>query len=354
MIDLRSDTFSLPSPEMRNHIIDAEVGDDYYGEDKSVNRLEDYCKELFEKEDAIFTTTGMLANELAIVSQAARGNEVVTEYNYHINLYESAQHAAFSNIVLNGRETADGVLRVADVVRAVESKPREDTYAQVELVSIENTISSRQGKIFPLEEIRSLRAYTQECGIRLHMDGARLFNAHVATNIPLAFYAREVDTLTVCFSKGLGAPFGSMLLGPKDVIRKARRFRVHYGSGFHQIGIYAEAAYFALTRQLDRLAEDHQLARLLAEELASVPELGIDPEQVETNMVFVDLPILGVSAEEFVTRCQQEGLLLSAFPSRGVRMVISRNVVSHDIHEAAKIIIKVKSGVLRHKCTVVS
>jgi threonine aldolase len=348
MIDLRSDTFTLPSPEMRNHIVYAEVGDDYYGEDKSVNHIEGYCRELFKKEAAVFTTTGMLANQLAIISQVTRGNEVVTEYNYHINLYESAQHAALCSVVLNGRETSDGILRVADVMRAVGSKPREDTYAQVKLVSIENTINSRQGRLFPLEEIVRLRAYTQAHNIGLHMDGARIFNAHVATRIPLADYAREVDTLSICFSKGLGAPFGSMLLGPVDVVERARRFRVWYGSGFHQIGIYAEAAYFALTRQLNRLAEDHRLTKLLVEKLASVPELGVDPGLVDTNMIFIDLSILGVSAEEFVSRCSQEGLLLLAFPPRSARIVVSRNVMEEDIQTTAIIISKVRSDIMRH------
>jgi threonine aldolase len=164
MIDLRSDTCTLPSPEMREHVIHAEVGDDYYGEDKSVNRLESYCRELFGKEAALFVTSGMLANQLAIITQVEPGNEVITEYNYHINLYESAQYAAFCRVVINGRETIDGVLRVEDVIRAIESKPRESAYAQATLVSIENTIGSRQGKIFPLEEIRALRAFTHSRG----------------------------------------------------------------------------------------------------------------------------------------------------------------------------------------------
>ena len=148
MIDLRSDTFTLTSAAMRKVMARAEEGDDYYGEDKSVNRLQDYCKELFHKEDALFTTTGMLANQLAVASQVAPGNEVVTEYSYHLNLYESAQHARFCNVVLNARQTQDGILGTAEIERAISSKPREAIYAQVELVAVENTVNSRQGKIF--------------------------------------------------------------------------------------------------------------------------------------------------------------------------------------------------------------
>lgn len=346
MIDLRSDTFTLPSAEMREHIAYAEVGDDYYGEDRSVNRLEDYCKELFGKEDAIFTTSGMLANQLAVITQVERGNEFITEYNYHINLYESAQHAAFSNVVLNGRETVDGVLRVADVVRAIDSKPRESVYAQAQLVTIENTINHRQGKVFPFEEIKSLRRYTRDNRLQLHMDGARIFHSHIVTGIPLDEYAREVDTLGVCFSKGLGAPFGSMLLGPRAIIEKARRLRVWSGSGFHQIGIYAEAAYFALTHHLQTLAEDHRLTKLLAQKLSHLPELGVDPASVETNMIFIDLGRLGLNITEFETRCSEKGLLLLGFPPTMVRLVICRNLDEREVRKAAEILLEVSSELL--------
>jgi threonine aldolase len=346
MIDLRSDTFTLPSAQMREHIASSEVGDDYYGEDRSVNRLQDYCKALFGKEDAIFTTSGMLANQLAVITQVERGNEFVTEYNYHINLYESAQHAAFCHVVINGRETADGILRVADVERAVKSKPRESTYAQVSLVTIENTVNSRQGKVFPFEEIQKLRDYTSSRGIRLHMDGARLFHSHIVTGIPLADYAKQVDTLSVCFSKGLGAPFGSMLMGSKETIEKARRYRVWYGSGFHQIGFYAEAAYFALTQQFDRLAEDHRLTKLLAEKLAELPELRMQPETVETNMIFIDVARIGLDADEVEARCQDEGLLLQVFPPNMIRMVVNRNVNEREVLKATEIFRQVSSELL--------
>jgi threonine aldolase len=346
MIDLRSDTFTLPTRAMREHLAWAEVGDDYYSEDASVNRLEDYCKDLFAKEAALFTTSGMLANQLAVISQVERGNEVITEYNYHINLYESAQHAALCHVVLNGRETSDGVLRVADVERAVASKPRENIYSQATLVAIENTINHRQGKIFPFDEIEKLRTYTAERGLRLHMDGARLFHSHIATGIPLDVYARKVDTLSVCFSKGLGAPFGSMVMGPAEVISRARRFRVWYGSGFHQIGMYAEAAYFALTRHLDSLREDHRLTKLLAEELSQSSELGIDAKSVETNMIFIDLAGLGVSVSDFEAECRARGLLVAGFPPHNVRLVVSRNVDEREVRAAAAILAEVSGCLL--------
>ncbi len=340
-IDLRSDTFTWPSLEMRQRMAAAEVGDDYYGEDASVNRLEAYCRELFGKEAALFTTSGMLSNQLAIAAQVSAGNEVVTGYTYHVNLFESAQFAAYAHVVINGRESSNGVLSVEEVQRAIESKPRDLPYSQVELISIENTLGSHQGRVFPFEEIERLRAFSQARGIRLHMDGARLFNAHVAAGIPLHLYASMVDTLSVCFSKGLGAPFGSMLMGPREVIDRARRLRVWHGSGFHQIGIYADAAYFAITHHLSQLAEDHRLAKLLAERLAMTDGSGDDLDLVETNMVVLDCTRLGADAREFKRRCQESGLLVTVFPPNFIRLTLNRNIDEPQTLQAANILASV-------------
>lgn len=337
MIDLRSDTFSLPSEAMRRALRAAEVGDDYYQEDASATRLEHHCCELFEKEAAIFTTSGMLANQLAVATQASRGNEVVTEYGYHLHLFESAQHASLAHVVLNARTTADGVLRASDVQSAIASKPRDPIYAQVQLVTIENPIGSRQGKIFPIEEIRALRQLTFARGIRFHLDGARIFNAHIATGISLPTYARECDTMTISFSKGLGAPFGSMLLGSAEIIQRARQLRVWYGSGFHQIGLMAQAAYFALTQQMDRIAEDHRLAKLLVT-LLHGQGLPVDTAAVETNMVYLDLSSTGIDPSAYAARCEEQGVLVLHYPPDFIRMVVCRNVNENDIRQAAHLL----------------
>lgn len=221
MIDLRSDTVTVPTPDMRRVLSKAEVGDDAYGEDKSVNNLQDYCKDLFQVEDALFVTSGMLANRLAMLTQTSPGDEVVTDYSYHINFFDSAAAAAICHVVFNTRNSDQGILTVEEVQKAFHSKPRYHHFAQIKLVSIENTINGYAGKIFPFEEIKKLRTYTTQKNILLHLDGARLFNAHIETKIPLHDYARQVDTLSVCFSKGLGAPFGSMLMGKKEIIEKA-------------------------------------------------------------------------------------------------------------------------------------
>jgi threonine aldolase len=341
MLDFRSDTGTLPSSALRLAMVDAEVGDDYYGEDPSVRRLEDVCRERFEKEAAVFTTTGMLANQLAISTQARRGHEVVTEYGYHVHLYESAQHAAYSQVVLNPCTTHDGVLRVADVARAIASKPREPIYAQVDLVSVENTIGSRAGRVFPIDELRALRAYTRERGIRLHLDGARLFHAHLATGVALAEYARQADTVSICFSKGLGAPLGSMLMGPRDSIEHARRLRVWHGSGFHKAGFCASAALFALTHQMDRLVEDHHLARLLAERLEAHGGFGVAARDVETNMVFLDASRWTADPASFQALCAEHGLRVSIVPPAWVRLVVCRDVDAGDVENAARILVRV-------------
>jgi len=240
MIDLRSDTVTLPDKSMRKIIFSAEVGDDAYGEDKSVNILQDYCKELFQVEDALFVTSGMLSNRLAIMSQVEKGDEVITEYNYHINFFDSAAFASICNVVLNTIQTKNGIITCSDVKQVIDSKPRYYYFSQPKLVSIENTINGWVGKIFPIHEIKKLRLFTKESNMSIHLDGARIFNAHVETNIPLAEYAQQVDTMSICLSKGLGSPYGSVLMGKKEIIDKARRYRVWLGGGVHQVGFNAK------------------------------------------------------------------------------------------------------------------
>jgi len=341
-IDLRSDTFTLPSKLMRARIAEAEVGDDYYGEDPAVRRLEAHCRDLSGKEAAVFCTSGMLANQLAIASQTTPGDEIVTEQGYHVNLYESGQYARYCQIVLNPRETADGVLRPLDVEHAIVSKPRESMYAQVALVSLENTINSRQGKVFPYAELERMRAFTRERGIRLHLDGARLWNAHVRAGIPVSAYAAQTDTLSVCFSKCLGAPLGSVLMGDEDVIERARRLRIWHGSGFHQAGICAEAAMFALTHQLSRIEEDHRLTAILAGLLVEEPSLGVRPETVETNMIHLDFCGCSVAAERFQELCSENGILAFAVPGNRLRLVVSSRVDEADVRAAASTLCRLR------------
>lgn len=345
MIDLRSDTVTLPDNEMRNVISSAEIGDDAYGEDKSTNILQDYCKELFNVEDALFVTSGMMSNRLAIMSQVERGDEVITEYNYHINFFDSAAFASICGVVLNTINTQDGILTPQNIEAAIASKPRYYYFSQPKLVSIENTVNGWVGKIFPYNKILELRKFVSEHNINMHLDGARIFNAHVETNIPLANYAALADTMSICLSKGLGAPYGSVLMGKKEIIDRARRFRIWLGGGVHQIGFNAKAAYYALQNNISRIAEDHDKTRILIKRIYAIEEIKINPLSGETNMIQFDISGLGISSDDFLERCNQKGLLLFPWRPNIIRAVMHKNISSSDIDKAAKIIKHVVSSI---------
>lgn len=339
MIDLRSDTVTKPCDKMRAYMLQAPVGDDAYQEDESVNLLQDYCKNLFEVEDALFVTSGMMANRLAFMSQTAPGDEVITEYSYHVNFFDSAPMSAIAGVVMNPCHTIDGILRPSDVEKALNSKQRYDYFAQPKLVAVENSINGWAGKIFPLEVLQSLYQLTQEKRLRLHLDGARLFNAHIATGVPLSEYARYTDTLSVCLSKGLGAPYGSILMGTKETIDKARKYRIWLGGGVHQTGIQAAGGYYALNHNLGRLIEDHQLAQYFASLLCEIPEIRVNNNPIETNMVQFTLKSSITDPDHFLDRCSQKGLLLFSWVPRVVRAVIHRHI-SREALEAASLIIQ--------------
>jgi len=334
MIDLRSDTVTKPSDEMRAYMVEAPVGDDAYGEDGSVNRLQDYCKELFQKEDALFVTSGMMANRLAFLSQTNPGDEVITDYTYHVNFPDSAPMAFIAKVVMNTWHTPDGILRPQHIEEALQSKQRYDYFAQPKLVSLENSINGWAGKIFPFEDIKAVYNFAKQNGLSVHLDGARLFNAHVETGISLSEYASYADTLSVCFSKGLGAPYGSMLMGSREIINKARRFRIWLGGGVHQAGIQAAAAYYAVTHHIDSLKRDHELAKYLAQMLLDIPEVSLNYDAVETNMVQITVD----NSDTFMDQCAKQGLLLFPWVPGVVRAVIHRHITRNDIEKAAAII----------------
>jgi len=347
MIDLRSDTVTLPDKSMRKIISSAEVGDDAYGEDKSVNILQDYCKELFQVEDALFVTSGMLSNRLAIMSQVEKGDEVITEYNYHINFFDSAAFASICNVVLNTIQTKNGIITCSDIKQVIDSKPRYYYFSQPKLVSIENTINGWVGKIFPIHEIKKLRLFTKESNMSIHLDGARIFNAHVETNIPLAEYAQQVDTMSICLSKGLGSPYGSVLMGKKEIIDKARRYKVWLGGGVHQVGFNAKAAYYAIKNNIDRIKIDHENTQVLLDKLKKIEELIINPLSGSTNMIQFDVFNLKLSSNEFLERCKKSGLLLFPWLPNIIRAVVHKDISSSDITLAVEIIKKVVASVKR-------
>lgn len=338
MIDLRSDTITRPCENMRAYMAKAPVGDDAYGEDESVNLLQDYCKDLFQVDDALFVTSGMMANRLAFLTQISPGDEVITESSYHVNFFDSAPMAAFAGVVMNPCTTSDGILRVKDVEKALFLKQRYDYFAQPKLVSVENSINGWAGKIFPFQELDSLYKLTREKKLFLHLDGARLFNAHMATGIPLKEYALRTTSLSVCFSKGLGAPYGSLLMGSKDIIHKARKFRLWLGGGVHQVGMQAAGAYYALKHNLQRLKEDHELAQYFAQKLLEIPEIKLIDSVIETNMVQFSLNDLTLAAGCFLNKCAQQELHFFPWLPTVFRAVIHRHITQESLDQAILII----------------
>ena len=337
IIDLRSDTTTLPTSRLIKDMINAEVGDYAYGEDKAYNELVEYCKNLFKVEDAIFVTSGMLANRLAIMSQSEPGDEIITEYGYHINFFDSGATAKVCGVVLNCIHSNKGIITVNNIQKAINSKPRYKTFAQVKLVIIENTINSRQGKVFPFTIQKKIYKYLQDHNINLHLDGARIFNAHIKTQVPLSEYAKYCDTISFCFSKSLGAPFGSMLLGKKDIIEKAKRYQTWLGSGFHQIGFQAKAAQYAIKNHISKIKIDHYNAELLASMLSNIKEIKL-LGSTETNMVSFDISNLKVTNDIFLDYCAMNGLLLFPWLEGQIRAVLHMGITKTDIEKAYQII----------------
>lgn len=349
IIDLRSDTLTKQSKLIKDAMYNAQSGDYAYGEDISVNELVEYCKELFQVEDALFVTGGMFANRLAIGCQTSPGDEVITHYNYHINFFDSAGNAKVNNIVFNCINNTSGILTISDVKQSINSKPRYKIFAQVKLVTIENSINGFNGKIFPIEEQANLYNFVKSHGISMHLDGARIFNTHVETKIPLPEYAKYTDTMSFCFAKGLGAPFGSMLLGKKQVIEKARTMQVWLGSGYHQIGYYANAAKYALEHNILKLKRDNRMARSLADKIKIFPGIKLISPYPETNILAFSIKNLGIGNNIFLDICQQYGLLLFPWLEGHIRAVIHSSITQNDIDKAAQIIEEVVQKFINKK-----
>ncbi len=324
-IDLRSDTLTRPSPGMLKAMATAEVGDDAYGEDRYVIELQEFCADYFGKAAALFMPSGTMANQVALRSLTQPGDEVICDASYHINFFESAQSADLGRVTLNPIYTADGILTLDNLANAVHSKARwNDTYASPTLVWVENTVSTHAGKIFPLVTLEALSDWCQEAAMSLFIDGARILNACVGANIQPAKYASAADALTMCFSKGLGAPFGSILMGGKDFIARARRYRKWFGGGLHQSGFMAAAALYAIKNNVEQLMEDHKNAALLAGILRQEPRFSV--KEGETNMIVFDVGALNMTASEFVQQAAAENVLLMEWRANEVRAVTSSNV----------------------------
>jgi threonine aldolase len=327
VIDLRSDTVTLPTAEMRQAMANAHLGDDVFGEDPTINELERRTAEILGKEAALFVSSGTMANQVAVRCHTEPGSQILLEAQAHIYLYEAGGIAALSGAMpacLQGRR---GLFTVEDVLNQLH--PPDVHRAPPQLVCLENTHNRGGGSIWPLEQMAGVANAARARGLKVHLDGARLWNATAATGIPEREYAAHCDSVSVCFSKGLGAPVGSALAGPRQWIEKARRFRKQFGGGMRQGGIIAAGALHALEHHRSRLSQDHAHARLLAEALARMPGVQLDLEQVETNMVWFNLTTL--PAATAVERLNALGIRMLALGPQRIRAVTHLMITPQDI-----------------------
>ena len=327
MIDLRSDTLTKPTDEMRAAMARAEVGDDVYGEDPTVARLEEQVAGLFGHEAALFTPTGSMANVLAVRSLVQAGQEVLCEASAHIARAELGAHGAYTGLTMRTWIHPRGQVDLP-TIRTLFAPDMGPFFVPTAAISVENTHNFAGGAVLPLQDLRDLREFATGAGARVHMDGARIWNAHVATGTPLAEYGAAADVLAVCLSKGLGAPVGSLMVGSRDAIAEARIWRKRMGGGMRQVGILAAAGLHALDHHVERLADDHTHARLLAE------ACGVDPAGVDTNIVVVRRS----DATEFVAAAREAGVLVSAVGPTAVRLVTHLDVSRADAERAAAVL----------------
>jgi len=331
VIDLRSDTVTQPTADMRQAIAQAPVGDDVLGDDPTVNALEAYVAELLGKEAAVYMPSGTMTNQVALRSHTQPGDEILLEAEAHIYYYEGGGPAALSGVSCKLLPGEGGVFTAQTVAQSL--RPRDPHFPQAQLVCVENTHNRSGGRIFPLETIQAIAQVCQQKDLRLHLDGARFWNACVATGISEADYAAPFDTVSVCFSKGLGAPVGSALVGTAAQMSKARRFRKMFGGGMRQAGMMAAGALYALQHQRDRLAEDHENAQLLAQGLQGIKGVVIDPAAVETNIVNFEVAdeMTGQSADEVVKGLASEGVAMLATGPNKIRAVTNLMVSRSDM-----------------------
>lgn len=327
MIDLRSDTLTQPTESMRAAMARAEVGDDVYGEDPTVRALEERVAGLFGHEAALFTPTGSMANVLAVRTVVQPGQEVLCESRAHIVRAELGAHGAYSGITSRTWIHPRGQVDLP-VLRDLFAPDMGHYFVPTAAISVENTHNFAGGAVLPLADLLDLREFATAAGTKVHMDGARVWNAHVATGTPLAEYGAVADVLAVCLSKGLGAPVGSLVVGSADAIAESRIWRKRMGGGMRQVGILAAAGLHALDHHVERLADDHAHARLLAE------AAGADPAAVDTNIVVVDRP----DAASYVERAREAGVLVATVGPTAVRMVTHLGVTRDDAERAATVL----------------
>jgi threonine aldolase len=339
MIDLRSDTVTKPSPGMRQAMAEAEVGDDVFGEDPSVNRLQELAAQILGKEAALFVPSGTMANQICIKAHTQPGDEIVMERTNHPFNNESGGIAALSGAQVNLLDGERGVVTAAQIAGVIHSG--EDVHhAPTRLVCLENTHNRGGGNVYPLEVVQEINSLAQERGLAMHLDGARLLNACVASGLPAPQYTQYFDSCTLCLSKGLGAPVGSVIAASSAFITRAQRYRKMFGGGMRQAGILAAAGIYALEHNVERLAEDHQHAKLLAERISSARGLRLNPQVVETNIVYfrLDPAEARLDAYALMQAMRQRGVLGLALNSSTMRLVTHLDVTREQVETAGQTI----------------
>jgi threonine aldolase len=335
LIDLRSDTVTLPSEAMRKAMYEAEVGDDVFREDPTVNKLQSYAAELLGKEEALFVPSGTMANQICLNVLTNPGDEVICERDSHIFNYESGSPAVLSGVQLHPIEGKLGVITPEQVEEQI--RPVSAYYMpRTKVIEVENTHNRAGGTIHPLENIKALSALAKKYNLFFHLDGARIWNASVVTGISVAEYSKYFDSVSCCLSKGLGAPIGSLILGSKDFIEKAFRVRKGWGGGMRQVGVIAAAGLYALQNNIERLKEDHEKAKMIANAISQNSNLEIDMDSVQTNILI--FKPLKMNVENAIAKCKEKGLLLSSGKIGTLRTVTHMDVSFQEIEMAIRII----------------
>lgn len=338
-IDFRSDTVTKPTPAMRKAMAEAEVGDDVFGEDPTVNILQEKVANLLGKEASLFVPSGTMGNQLSIKSHTQPGDEVIIESSSHPYNFEGGAGAALSGIQFQCLRGVRGILDAPQIEEAI--RPADHHFPVTKLVCLENTHNRGGGSIFPLEKMAEIYRLAKSKGLLVHLDGARLWNASVAAGIKPHEYAQWADSVSVCLSKGLGAPIGSLVAGSKLFIDRVHRFRKMFGGGMRQVGIIAAAGVYALDHHFERLKEDHQNAKRLAVSLKEFKGVSIDPRHVETNIVIFDIANAGMTAAQVAEAMKKEGVLIHAIGKTQIRLVTHLDVTAEDIEKGLKAFKKV-------------
>lgn len=341
LIDFRSDTVTMPTPEMRRVMVEAPLGDDVFGDDPTANRLQEVAAERLGKEAAMFVPSGTMGNLLGVAVNALSGEELIADVDSHVFCYETAGAAAVCGVQIRPVPTEAGVMSPQQIMAAI--RPRDDPHQPITAaVTFENTHNRHGGIVWPIEDLRAASEAARAQGLRVHLDGARIFNAAVALGVDVAEIAACGDTVTFCLSKGLACPIGSVFCGSKEDVEAAKRWRKRLGGGMRQVGVLAAAGLVALDTMVDRLAEDHANARTLAEGLSELDGIACDLKRVQTNLVYFDLK--NMPAADFTAECAKRGLLSDWTDTHRVRFVTHYGITGQDVQSALKICDEVLSA----------